>query len=146
MSEEQVSRPHEVDPPVPDRDPDPVTETVDPDQIEVHWQHPRTALELPVLLVKPHPTRNRWAAVVENGVASVVCHKQLIEVETEDGSKIVSCAAEIGREETVPDHVAEALLAYEGTYGPVHTVTNDHDDQDDDTAGEADPNSDLGEF
>lgn len=99
---------------------------VSQDQIEVHWQHPRTELELPLLLVWLHPVRDQWAAVVDNGVASVVCHEWLADVSDDDSDErdIQNRAEEWGREETIPESVRQALLDYEGEYGPVTDVTN----------------------
>lgn len=45
-------------------------EHVEQDQIEVHWMHPRTQLENPVLKIWPNPTREEWSAEVLEDVDS----------------------------------------------------------------------------
>ncbi|APX98643.1 hypothetical protein [Natronorubrum daqingense] len=120
-------------------------ESVDQDQIEVHWQHPRTELELPLLLVWPSPVVDEWAAVVENGVATVVCHEWLVEIEiggdtNVDGDReteIQKRAEEWGEDEAIPGYVAEALLEYDSEYGPVHTVANPYTLESDDSEPES---------
>lgn len=92
-----------------------------PDDIEVHWQHPRTGVEHPVLLVWPMPVRDRWAAVVDDGVAWVVSHTTLYE--DADG-EIEKIARYVNPNEPIPWCVAEALRRYDGNYGPVETVAN----------------------
>ncbi|WP_436348828.1 hypothetical protein [Natronorubrum sp. FCH18a] len=104
-------------------------EPVEQDQIEVHWQHPRTELELPLLLVWPGSVVDEWAAVVENGVATVVCHEWLVEIEidgneSDEETEIQKRAEEWGKDEEIPGYVAEALIEYDSEYGPVHTVAN----------------------
>lgn len=115
-------------------DHDPLDVDVDPDSIEVHWQHPRTELEAPLLLVWPHPVRDEWAATVDNGVATVVCHEWLVEVDSDDpdeDTEVQKRAQEWGADEEIPTCVAEALLDYDDSmnYGPVHTVTNPYEER-----------------
>lgn len=100
---------------------------IDAEQIEVHWQHPRTELENAVLLVWPNPMRDKWAAEVDDdGVAWVVCHTTLYE--TDDG-EIEKRARTVDPNEAIPACVAYALLAYDGEYGPVETVVNPWTDE-----------------
>lgn len=100
---------------------------VDQDSIEVHWQHPRTELELPLLLVWPSPVVDEWVATIENGVATVVCHEWLEDVGDEK-EVIEKRAEEWGTDEPIPTYVAEALLSYDGNYGPVLEVMNPYDE------------------
>jgi hypothetical protein len=102
--------------------------SIEQGQIEVHWQHPRTELELPLLLVWPSPVNDEWAAIVDRGVATVVCHEWLFK--TDDGD-INKRAEEWGTAEPIPGYVAEALLAYDGEYGPGNSVRNPTWDSDD---------------
>jgi hypothetical protein len=94
---------------------------LNPEQIDVHWQHPRTEVENPVLLVWPNPVRDKWAAEVDDGVAWVVCHTTLFE--TDDG-EIKKRGRTVNPNEPIPSCVAAALLAYDGEYSPVETVVN----------------------
>ena len=99
---------------------------VDIESIEVHWQHPRTELENPVLLVWPHPARDKWAAEVEGDTAWVVCHTTLYE--DSDGD-IESHARQVNPNDAIPSCVAEALLQYDSEYGPVENVVNPYTDE-----------------
>ncbi|WP_440767547.1 hypothetical protein [Natronorubrum sp. DTA7] len=120
--------------------PDDTFEPVEQDQIEVHWQHPRTELELPLLLVWPSPVVDEWAAVVENGVATVVCHEWLVEIEIDgdvEETEIQKRAEEWGKDEEIPGYVAEALLEYDSEYGPVNTVANPYTLEDEDCEPES---------
>ena len=106
-------------------------------QVEVHWQHPRHELEKPVLLVWPNPLRDEWAAeVVADGLAAVVCHMQLYEVEDfdpeedDETERVQKYARPVFHDDPIPGYVAEALLAYDGEYGPIDEVVNPYDDFD----------------
>ena len=103
---------------------DEIERNVPVDQIEVHWLHPRTELELPLLLVWPGSVVDEWAATVENGVATVVCHEWLADVGEGDETEVEKRAEEWGPDEPIPEYVADALLEYEGNYGPVTSVAN----------------------
>lgn len=94
---------------------------IDPDQIEIHWQHPRTEIENPVLLVWPNPVRDKWAAEVDDGVAWVVCHTTLYE---DNEGEIQKVSRKVNPNEPIPWCVAEALLGYDSEYGPVEKVAN----------------------
>lgn len=99
---------------------------VDPDEVEVHWQHPRTEIENPVLLVWPNPVRDKWAAEIDDGVAWVVCHTTLYE----DGDgEIQKVSRKVNPNEPIPWCVAEALLRYDSEYGPVEEVANPYTDE-----------------
>ncbi len=110
------------------KDPEPriFEEDISQEQIEVHWQHPRTELELPLLLVWPNPMIDEWAATIENGTATVVCHEWLVDAGEDDETEIEKRAEEWGAEEKIPTYIAEALLRYDGEYGPVERVANPH--------------------
>lgn len=99
---------------------------IDPDEIDVHWQHPRTEIENPVLLVWPHPVRDQWAAEVDDGTAWVVCHMTLYEDSNDEVQKV---ARKVNPNEPIPWCVAEALLRYDGEYGPVESVANPHTEE-----------------
>lgn len=99
---------------------------IDPDQIEIHWQHPRTEIENPVLLVWPNPVRDKWAAEVDDGVAWVVCHTTLYE---DNEGEIQKVSRKVNPNEPIPWCVAEALLGYDSEYGPVEEVANPHTEQ-----------------
>jgi len=97
---------------------------IDPAQIEIHWQHPRTEIENPVLLVWPNPVRDKWAAEVDDGVAWVVCHITLYE---DNEGEIQKVSRKVNPNEPIPRCVAEALLGYDSEYGPVETVANPYE-------------------
>jgi len=99
---------------------------IDPDQIEIHWQHPRTEIENPVLLVWPNPVRDKWAAEVDDGVAWVVCHTTLYE---DNEGEIQKVSRKVNPNEPIPWCVAEALLGYDSEYGPVEEVANPHTEE-----------------
>jgi hypothetical protein len=99
---------------------------VDPDEIEVHWQPPRTEIENPVLLVWPGMLRDRWAAEVDDGVAWVVCHTTLYE---DNEGEIQKVSRKVNPNEPIPWCVAEALLGYDSEYGPVEEVANPHTEE-----------------
>lgn len=107
-------------------------EDIPQNQIEVHWQHPRTELELPLILVWPSPAIDEWAATIENGTATVVCHEWLVDVAEGDEMEIEKRSEEWGADEKIPAYVAEALLRYDSEYGPVERVANPHPDVDTD--------------
>lgn len=102
---------------------------VSQEQVEVQWQHPRHELEQPVLLVWPNPLRENWAVeVLDDGWAKVVCREVLVEVETDDGTEIEKYSERVDLcYDTIPKYVEQALLAYEGNYGPVEGVINEVD-------------------
>lgn len=99
---------------------------LDPDEVEVHWQHPRTEIENPVLLVWPNPVRDKWAAEIDDGVAWVVCHTTLYE---DSDGEIEKVSRKVNPNEPIPWCVAEALLRYDSNYGPVETVANPYTDE-----------------
>lgn len=102
------------------------------DQIEVHWQHPRHELEKPVLLVWPNPLRENWAVeVLDDNRAKVVVREVMIEVETADGgSEIEKHTEQVDLcYDTIPQYVEDALLTYDGQYGPVEQVINEVDSE-----------------
>lgn len=106
----------------------PIREDYDPDDVEIHWQHPRHALESPVLLVWPGGLRDKWAAEVnDDGVAWVVSHTTLYKT---DGGDVESVARSISPNEAIPEYVALTLLNYDGKYGPVEKVANDYPEPD----------------
>ncbi|ELY68909.1 hypothetical protein [Natrinema versiforme] len=97
-------------------------ETVEQDQIEVHWMHPRTQLENPVLQVWPNPTREEWAAeVTEPETAVVVCRTVLWK---DSDGEIQKYAERVGPLEEIPAYVERALLEYGSEYGPIKDVVN----------------------
>lgn len=96
---------------------------LDPDDIDIHWQHPRMEIENPVLLVWPHPVRDKWAAEVDDGVAWVACHTTLYE---DSDGEIQKVSRMVNPNEPIPWCVAEALCRYDGEYGPVEEVANPH--------------------
>lgn len=94
---------------------------ISPEEIDVHWQHPRTAIENPVLLVWPNPLRDEWAAEIDDRAAWVVCHTTLYE---QDDGSIEKTSRKVNPNEPIPWCVAEALRQYDGEYGPVKRVVN----------------------
>jgi len=100
---------------------------ISPDEVKIHWQHPRMEVEHPVLLVWPNPLRDKWAAEIDDGTAWVVCHTTLYEDDEGDVDKI---SRRVNPNEPVPHVVAEALLQYEGNYGPVEAVANPYAEPD----------------
>jgi hypothetical protein len=115
-------------------------EDVEQDQIEVHWQHPRTELEQPLLLVWPHPVLDQWAAELEDGTATVTVHEWLVDVADDPEKTEVEKRAEaVEADDEIPAYLADALLEFEGNYGPVSEVVNpvaDDGDSDCEEAGD----------
>lgn len=95
---------------------------VSQDQIEVHWQHPRTKIENPVLLIWPNPTREEWAAEkVDVDTAVVVCRTVLYR---DNDDEIQKHAERVDPLDEIPAYIEEALLNYDSNYGPVDHVVN----------------------
>lgn len=112
------------------------------DQISVHWMHPRTELELPVLAVWPGPVVDQWAAEVDpEGRATVTVHEWLEDVSDDDADEreIEKFAEPVEPEDAIPRYLADALRSYDGEYGPVTDVVNPVvEDADDADGGESD--------
>jgi len=100
--------------------------TISQDQVEVHWQHPRHDLENPVLLIWPNPLRENWVAeVVGERRARVIARKVLVEEEHDGETEIESYTEPVSQyRERIPQYVEQALLEYEGEYGPIDSVAN----------------------
>lgn len=104
-------------------------ENVEQDQIEVHWMHPRTQLENPILQVWPNPTREEWSAeVVEPETAAVVCRTVLWK---DNDDEIQKYAERVDPLDEIPAYVNRALLEYDSNYGPIDHVVNPVNEDDD---------------
>lgn len=123
-------------------------ETLENENVEVNWKHPRHGLERPVLVVWPNPLREEWAAeVLDNNRAKVVVREVMIEVES-DGDEDTTIEKHSESVDlcfdTIPQYVEQALLNYEGEYGPVDEVINNIDE--DTTEIPEDPSITLDEY
>ena len=89
----------------------------------VHWMHPRHELERPVLHVHAGGLSEIWSAEVKTKYNSAFFVAKKVLYEDNDGD-VQSTTEQIYPRERVPGYVADALLSYEGQYGPVDEIVN----------------------
>jgi len=89
----------------------------------VHWMHPRHDLERPVLKVHVGGLSEIWSAEVKQKYNSAFFVAKKVLYEDDDGD-VQSRTEKVFAQERVPAYVANALLSYDGKYGPVDEITN----------------------
>lgn len=79
-----------------------------------------------MLLIWPNPLRENWVAeVVGERRARVIARKVLVEEEHDGETEIESYTEPVSQyRERIPQYVEQALLEYEGEYGPIDSVAN----------------------
>lgn len=86
--------------------------------MEIHHQEPRHLFEDPLLLVMVNTRPVEWYFRLSEGQAVAVCRLQFT------GNSDNRPARKIHPNDPVPVDVVDAVLNYEGEYGPVETVLN----------------------